>query len=338
MESIFCVTGANSFVGSHLVNKLLSEGHRVHGTVRDLSNTQKYNFLLELPNAKTHLKLFDADLLKEGSFNAAIEGCTGVFHVASPWLSQGEWADHWEPIVNGTRNVMTAVINHPSVHRVVLVSSCAAVYCVCSKFLNNEKHSYDENHWNSLQAEDHDEACQKNKSAEKSYFQSKTAAERLAWDLVKESNAKDSNRKLSMVSIAPSVIFGPPLSTPSGVEALNTSLQLLPGLFFGGDNGGTGVVDIKDVSEALYKAMINPAAQGRYILNGGSYHFSKLSSTLASLYPDRCFAEEVTDDSVIPQFNTEKTKKELGIAFTPLETTLKSTIDVLIAKNCLPSF
>lgn len=40
--------------------------------------------LLELPKASTHLTLWKADLAEEGSFDEAIRGCTGVFHVATP--------------------------------------------------------------------------------------------------------------------------------------------------------------------------------------------------------------------------------------------------------------
>lgn len=40
--------------------------------------------LIELPNAKTHLSLWKADLGEEGSFDEAIQDCTGVFHVATP--------------------------------------------------------------------------------------------------------------------------------------------------------------------------------------------------------------------------------------------------------------
>jgi len=45
---------------------------------------KKVQHLLELPNAKTHLTLWKADLNEEGSFDEAINGCTGVFHVATP--------------------------------------------------------------------------------------------------------------------------------------------------------------------------------------------------------------------------------------------------------------
>lgn len=47
-------------------------------------NIKKVKHLLELPKAKTHLTLWKADLNEEGSFDEAIKGCTGVFHVATP--------------------------------------------------------------------------------------------------------------------------------------------------------------------------------------------------------------------------------------------------------------
>jgi len=42
--------------------------------------------LLKLDGAKERLQLFKADLLEEGSFDSAIQGCHGVFHIASPCL------------------------------------------------------------------------------------------------------------------------------------------------------------------------------------------------------------------------------------------------------------
>lgn len=40
--------------------------------------------LLDLPNAKTQLTLWKADLSDEGSYDDAINGCDGVFHIATP--------------------------------------------------------------------------------------------------------------------------------------------------------------------------------------------------------------------------------------------------------------
>lgn len=39
---------------------------------------------MDLPQAKANLTLWKADLADEGSFDEAISGCSGVFHVATP--------------------------------------------------------------------------------------------------------------------------------------------------------------------------------------------------------------------------------------------------------------
>jgi hypothetical protein len=45
---------------------------------------KKTEHLLALDGAKERLQLFKADLLEEGSFDSAVDGCQGVFHTASP--------------------------------------------------------------------------------------------------------------------------------------------------------------------------------------------------------------------------------------------------------------
>ncbi|RXH91181.1 hypothetical protein DVH24_020204 [Malus domestica] len=82
-ESV-CVTGASGFIGSWLVMRLLERGYTFRATVRDPTNQKKVKHLLDLPKAETHLTLWKADLAGEGSFDEAIQGSTGVFHVATP--------------------------------------------------------------------------------------------------------------------------------------------------------------------------------------------------------------------------------------------------------------
>ncbi|XP_019253238.1 PREDICTED: dihydroflavonol 4-reductase-like isoform X2 [Nicotiana attenuata] len=79
-----CVTGAAGFIGSWLVMKLLQRGYNVHATVRDPENKNKVKHLWELPKADSKLTLWKAELTEEGSFDEAIHGCQGVFHVATP--------------------------------------------------------------------------------------------------------------------------------------------------------------------------------------------------------------------------------------------------------------
>jgi bifunctional dihydroflavonol 4-reductase/flavanone 4-reductase len=53
-------------------------------TFWNAENLKKVSPLLELPGAKSKLSIWKADLGEEGSFDEAIKGCTGVFHVATP--------------------------------------------------------------------------------------------------------------------------------------------------------------------------------------------------------------------------------------------------------------
>ncbi len=68
--------------------------------------------------------------MEPGSYDEAAKGCSIVFHAASPFTidvkdPQTELID---PALLGTKNVLTAASNSKSVKRVVLTSSCAAIY------------------------------------------------------------------------------------------------------------------------------------------------------------------------------------------------------------------
>lgn len=45
---------------------------------------EKVKHLIELPRADTNLKLWKADMNVEGSYDEAVKGCEGVFHMATP--------------------------------------------------------------------------------------------------------------------------------------------------------------------------------------------------------------------------------------------------------------
>lgn len=68
------VTGAAGYLASWVVKQLIEKGHKVHGTVRSLEDISKVAHLLELAEAMPdQLKLFEADLMQDGSFDAAME-------------------------------------------------------------------------------------------------------------------------------------------------------------------------------------------------------------------------------------------------------------------------
>lgn len=107
MAQTVLVTGATGFVASEVIKQLLEKGYSVKGTVRSLSKALHLQKLADaLPGT---LELLEADLLKEGDFDAAVAGCSYVFHVASPFLIDvpDAQSDLLDPALKGTINVLT---------------------------------------------------------------------------------------------------------------------------------------------------------------------------------------------------------------------------------------
>nr|CAB3453800.1 unnamed protein product [Digitaria exilis] len=78
-----CVTGGGGYIASWLVKLLLARGYAVHATVRDPGDPKNAH-LGRLDGAAENLRLFKADMLDPDALAAAVAGCEGVFHVASP--------------------------------------------------------------------------------------------------------------------------------------------------------------------------------------------------------------------------------------------------------------
>ena len=68
--------------------------------------------------------------MESGSFDTAIEGCSYVFHTASPFILKFDdpQRDLIDPALKGTQNILEAVNASNTVERVVLTSSCVAIY------------------------------------------------------------------------------------------------------------------------------------------------------------------------------------------------------------------
>lgn len=125
-----CVTGAGGYIGSWMVKSLLQRGYIVNATFRNPENGAKMEPLLALPGAAERLRLFKADLCEEGTFNSAVEGCDGVFHLASPMVTSNPLheEDYVEPAVKGLLNVLNSCLRSKSMRHVVYTSSVVAAY------------------------------------------------------------------------------------------------------------------------------------------------------------------------------------------------------------------
>ncbi|MGW1298045.1 NAD-dependent epimerase/dehydratase family protein [Streptomyces sp. NPDC002533] len=87
MSAPVLVTGATGYVASWIVEGLLDAGAAVHAAVREPNNTAKVQHLLEAADLSPGtLRLYASDLMREGSYEEAMQGCRTVIHTASPFV------------------------------------------------------------------------------------------------------------------------------------------------------------------------------------------------------------------------------------------------------------
>lgn len=336
------VTGATGYVAGWLVKKLLEEGMTVHAAVRDPGNKEKTKHLDEIAaGTQGKIKYFKSDLLEAGSYADAMKACELVYHTASPFTSDSKnpQKDLIDPAVKGTENILEQANQTKTVKRVVLTSSCAAIYTDCSDVEKTPDGVFTEAIWNTTASLDY-----------QPYSLSKTLAEKMAWGISKQQSQWD------LVVINPCMVFGPPLN-PDTVTSESISLLKQFGdgtVKFGVPNIGIGIVDVRDVAIAHFRAGYIPEAEGRHITCGHRSSFQEAASILKSSYgndypiSDRALPKgllllfgPIINKSLNRRFirnnvnkewkgDNSKSKKALGITYRPLKETMDDSFRVLI--------
>ncbi|KAL3604020.1 hypothetical protein D5086_004879 [Populus alba] len=251
--------------------KLLEQGYSVNTTVRPHPEHKRdVSFLTSLPEASEKLQIFQADLSDPDSFEVAIKGCIGVFHVATPLDFERKEPEEVvvQRAIDGTLGILKACLNSITVKRVVYTSSSSAVV-----FNDSDVDTMDESYWTDV------EYVKALKSFAGPYFISKTLTEKRALEFADEHG-------FDLVTIIPSFINGPFICSkfPGSVR---TSLAMVLGdqeqyeLLI-----NTSMVHIDDVARAHIFLLEYPEAKGRYICSSDIITIEEMSKFLSAKYPE----------------------------------------------------
>ncbi|MDA3845852.1 MAG: NAD-dependent epimerase/dehydratase family protein [Vallitaleaceae bacterium] len=273
-KSIITITGATGYIASWIVHDLLKTGHEVRITVRNKSQVEKYQHLLDIEKeSEGKLVVYEADLLKEGSFDEAVSGADYVMHTASPFLLDDKndpQKNLVDPAVNGTKNVLGAVNRSGSVKRVVLTSSLAAIYGDNKDMVDQGLSTLDETIWNTTSTINNG-----------AYSYSKTEAEKAAWAMMKE------QKDWSLVTIHPGFVLGPSLTKRIDSTSINTVLRILHGeISIGSPDLAFIFSDVRDISKGHILAAFTEKANGRYIIANESGNLLTLGKIIGAAYGD----------------------------------------------------
>ncbi|MBI1193244.1 MAG: NAD-dependent epimerase/dehydratase family protein [Bacteroidetes bacterium] len=269
------VTGAAGYIASWLVRYLLEAGYSVRGSVRSLKDQSKTEHLLRLSDQfPGKLTLHEADLLKEGSFDQAAQGCSVVYHTASPFII-GKIKDPQrtlvDPAVRGTRNVLDAATKSGTVQRVVLTSSIASVYGDPADIRQTANGVFTEVDWNTSSSLTHEP-----------YAYSKVMAEKEAWSCWSKQASWD------LVTVNPGFVLGPSLSKRVDGASMGLLLDNLKGKYKGGTIAlYMSHVDVRDVANTHLFAGTRPEAKGRYLCCSENINLLEMAQRIEREFPGK---------------------------------------------------
>lgn len=314
---LVCVTGSSGAIGSWVVRLLLDRGFSINATVRDLKDESETKHLKALEGAESRLRLFQIDLLDYDSIAAAVAGCSGVFHLASPCSVDkvhDPEKEMLDPAIKGTINVLTAA-KEAGVGRVVVTSSISSMYPSPGWPADKVR---DEDSWTDL------DYC---KQKELWYPMSKTLAEKAAWEFAKE-------KGLDVVVVNPGTVMGPNIP-PRLNASMVMFLRLLLGCAETYENFFIGPVHFKDVALAQILVYENKSASGRHLCVEPISHYGDFAAKVAELYPEYKIPSlpKDTQPGLLRANGASKKLIDLGLQFIPVEQIIKDSVESLKSKG-----
>lgn len=270
--------------------------------------------------------------------------CEIVFHTASPFYITGIKNPEEElirPAKAGTRNVLEAAKRNPTVKRVVLTSSIAAIYGDSVDIELAPAGKFTEKQWNTTSSTEH-----------QPYPYSKTIAEKEAWAIAKEQDRWD------LLVINPGWVLGPSVSKRTDSISIEAMIKFGDGTYkMGVPELWNGIVDVRDVATAHIKAGYTPEASGRHIIVSAEATLMDIAAILRKHFGDgypfpkkqvpkflfwliapmngftRKYANRNVGFKI--KFDNTYSKTDLSMSYIPMEQTLKDHFQQILDDDLL---
>ncbi len=250
----YLVTGITGFLGPHLANKLLLEGHEVYGLVR-INMGRENNIRDVIPdNLFSKIKFVYSDICNYRVLNKIFKDNTfdGVFHLAAqthPPTSFSDPIGTFESNVMGTVNLMTSLLEHQP--------KCKFLFCSTVEVYGNE--GIDE---------------RKIKETNTLLPANPYGASKAAIDLYIQERMK--NKQMNAVVVRPFCFTGPRRGSCFSIASDAVQIaRMMKGyqekvLKIGNLDTVRAVTDVRDIADAFYLIMINDNTSGKiYNVCGG---------------------------------------------------------------------
>jgi nucleoside-diphosphate-sugar epimerase len=251
------VTGASGFVGSYTVAALLAAGHQPRALVRDPGKATKVLATIGVP--ADAVEFVPGDMLDPAAVDQALDGCHAAIHAAAAigitGGSTGGKGGLIETNVTGTRNVVGSAVAR-GLDPVVHVSTVGVFVPPGAPAITSDSPLAD---------------------PRTDYGRSKLAAERHVRGL------QDEGAPITI--IYPGGVCGPHQPV---LDALNEGLAAGLGQAWPMPKGGSSVLDVRDLSEALSRSIVTGQGPRRWLLGGHYVTWPQLADLCDELTGVKC--------------------------------------------------
>ena len=225
------ISGATGFVGSRLVERLHTEGHRILVLTRNPTFAQKVFPSPAFPN----LEIIAYTPSVSGTWQDSIAGCDSVVNLAGEPIAEGRWTpERKQEILNtrklGTQKIVEAIAK-ANPHPTVLVNTSAIGY-----YGTSETASFDED------------------SASGNDFLSQVCRE---WE-AEATKVKDTNVRLVILR------FGIVLGNGGALGKMITPFKLFAGGPIGSGQQWFSWIHLDDIVGLIIQALTKPTMEGVY--------------------------------------------------------------------------